>query len=46
MLCVNILGIDTAEFKKRIITAIIKNSRYKPGIFEPLISDDFICKVE
>ncbi|MEO8712350.1 MAG: penicillin-binding protein 2, partial [Parafilimonas sp.] len=29
----SILGIDTAGFKKRIITAIIKNSRYKPGIF-------------
>src|SRR6478736_3340804 len=36
----NILSIDTAGFKKRIITAIIKNSRYKPSVFEPLISDE------
>src|SRR5258705_9968450 len=39
MLC-NILGIDTAGFKKRILTAIIKNSRYKPSVFDPLISDE------
>ena len=35
----SILHIDTAEFKKRIVTAIIKNSRYRPSIFEPLVSD-------
>ncbi len=36
----NILGIDTAEFKKRILTCIIKNSRYKPSVFEPLLSNE------
>jgi penicillin-binding protein 2 len=41
----SILGIDTAGFKKRIITAIIKNSRYKPGIFEPLISDEVFARL-
>jgi penicillin-binding protein 2 len=41
----NILGIDTAGFKKRIITSIIKNSRYKPGIFEPLISDEIFARL-
>jgi len=41
----NILGIDTAGFKKRIITAIIKNSRYKPSIFEPLISDELFARL-
>ena len=41
----NILGIDTAGFKKRILTAIIKNSRYKPGIFEPLISDEVFARL-
>src|SRR5215471_606744 len=40
-----ILGIDTAEFKKRILTAIIKNSRYKPGVFEPLISDEVFARL-
>ena len=41
----DILGIDTAGFKKRILTAIIKNSRYKPGIFEPLISDEVYARL-
>jgi penicillin-binding protein 2 len=40
-----ILGIDTAGFKKRILTAIIKNSRYKPGVFEPLISDQVFARL-
>lgn len=35
-----ILNIDTAEFKKRILTCIIKNSRYKPSVFEPLLSNE------
>lgn len=34
----NILGIDTAEFRKRIVTAIIKNGRYRSSIFEPFVS--------
>ena len=29
-----LMEIDTAEFKKRIITAIIKNSSQKPSVFE------------
>jgi len=41
----NILGIDTAGFKKRIITAIIKNSRYKPSVFEPLITDEVYARL-
>ncbi len=41
----DILGIDTAEYHKRIITAIIRNSRYKPGIFEPLISDEAFARL-
>lgn len=32
-----LLEIDTAEFKKRIITAIVKNGRYRPSIFEDLL---------
>jgi penicillin-binding protein 2 len=34
-----ILGIDTAEFKKRVITAIIKNGRYQPSIFQGLLDE-------
>lgn len=41
----NILSIDTAEFRKRIITAIIRNSRYKPSVFEPLISDTSFARL-
>jgi penicillin-binding protein 2 len=40
-----ILGIDTAEFKKRILTAIIKNSRNRPSVFEPLLTPDKYARV-
>ena len=35
-----ILGIDTSQFKKRIIELIIKNGRSRPSIFEPLLSEE------
>ncbi len=41
----SIVGIDTAEYHKRIVTAIVKNSRYKPSIFEPLISDEVFARL-
>ncbi len=34
----HLLNIDTAEFNKRFITAIVKNGRYRPSIFEPFVS--------
>lgn len=40
-----ILGIDTSEFRKRIITAIIKNSRNKPSVFEPLLTPELYAKL-
>lgn len=40
-----ILGIDTAEFKKRVLTAIIKNSRNRPSVFEPLLTPDKYARV-
>ena len=40
-----ILGIDTAEFRKRIITAIIKNTRNRPSVFEPLLSQEKYAKI-
>ncbi len=40
-----ILGIDTAEFRKRIITAIIKNKSYRPSVFEALLSDEKMAKL-
>src|SRR6202012_4209123 len=36
----NILGIDTAQFSKRVLDAIIKNSRLRPSVFEGLLSDE------
>jgi penicillin-binding protein 2 len=40
-----ILGIDTAEFRKRIITAIIKNKSYRPSVFEALLSEEKIANL-
>lgn len=40
-----ILNIDTAEFKKRVITAIIKNSRNRASVFESLLSPEKYAKV-
>ncbi len=41
----NILGIDTADFRKRIISAIIKNKSYRPSVFEPLLTDEKMAKL-
>lgn len=40
-----ILGIDTIEFKKRILTSIIKNSRNRPSVFEPLLSAEKYARI-
>lgn len=40
-----ILNIDTAEFNKRILTAIIKNKSYRPSIFESSLSDEMLARV-
>jgi penicillin-binding protein 2 len=41
----SILNIDTAEFKKRIITAILKNKSYRPSVFEALLSNEKMAKL-
>ncbi|MBL0145159.1 MAG: penicillin-binding protein 2 [Chitinophagaceae bacterium] len=41
----NILGIDTAEFKKRIIAAILKNKSYRASVFEALLSNEKMAKL-
>ena len=41
----NILGIDTAEYRKRIITCIIKNSGYKPSVFAALVSNEVYARL-
>ncbi len=42
----NLLGIDTAEFKNRVITAIIKNGRYRPSVFAGLLPLELQAKLE
>src|SRR3954452_8238844 len=34
----HLLNIDTVEFNKRMVTAIIKNGRYRPSVFEPFVT--------
>src|SRR4051812_29101776 len=41
----NILGIDAGEFRKRMATAILKNSSYKPSVFAPLVSDEVYARL-
>ncbi|MEO8962201.1 MAG: penicillin-binding protein 2 [Ginsengibacter sp.] len=40
-----IMQIDTAEFRKRIITAIIKNRSYRPSVFESSLSEEKIARL-
>ncbi len=40
-----ILNIDTSEFRKRIITAIIKNKSYRPSVFESSLSDEMVARI-
>ena len=35
-----ILGIDTAQFAKRVVEVIIKNGRSRPSVFDALLSDE------
>jgi penicillin-binding protein 2 len=41
----SILGIDTAEYRKRLIEAIYKNGRYRPSIFEDLLTPELHAKL-
>jgi penicillin-binding protein 2 len=40
-----ILEIDTVEFRKRIINAIIRNKSYRPSVFEALLPNDKLAKL-
>ncbi len=40
-----ILDIDSAEFHKRIISAIIKNKSYRASVFESLLSNEKMAKL-
>lgn len=40
-----LMDIDTAEFKSRIITAIIKNGRVRPSVFESLLTPEKFARI-
>jgi penicillin-binding protein 2 len=41
----NILGMDTATFKKRLLEVIIKNTKHRPSIFVPLLDNEKMAKI-
>ncbi|MDF2187212.1 penicillin-binding protein 2 [Paraflavitalea sp. CAU 1676] len=41
-----ILGIDTAEYKKRMLEARFKNGPYRPSIFEDLLTPELHAQLE
>ncbi len=41
-----ILGIDTLEFRQKLITAIIKNGRYRPSVFESSLPIEQFVKLQ
>lgn len=41
-----ILGIDTAEYKKRIVEAKLKNGPYRPSIFEDLLTPELHARLD
>ena len=42
----NLLGIDTAEFKKRMLEVRFKNGPYRPSIFEDLLPPDLYARLD
>jgi penicillin-binding protein 2 len=41
-----VLGIDTTEFRKRLVTSILKNGRYRPSVFEAALSVEKFVKLQ
>jgi penicillin-binding protein 2 len=41
-----LLSIDTAEFKKRVLIATLKNGRLRPSIFEDLLTPELYAKLD
>lgn len=41
-----LLNIDTAEFKTRIVNAIVKNTRVRPSVFESLLTPEIQARFE
>jgi penicillin-binding protein 2 len=41
-----LLAIDTAEFKKRMVEAIFKNTKFRPSVFEDLLPQGLYAKLD
>lgn len=41
-----VLNIDTTEFRKRIVNAIVKNGRYQPSVFQGLLDNDLYARLQ
>jgi penicillin-binding protein 2 len=41
-----ILGIDTSEFRDRLVASILKNGRYRPSVFEASLTMDKFVKLQ
>lgn len=42
----NLLTIDTTEFKRRMVEAIVKNSRFRPSVFEDLLPQGLYARLD
>jgi penicillin-binding protein 2 len=42
----NLLGIDTTEFRERLVAAIIKNGRFRPSVFEALLTPELYARLD
>jgi len=41
----SILNIDTAEYRKRLTNARVRNTSFKPSVFEPLLSQELYARL-
>lgn len=41
-----LLHIDTIIFRKRILDAIIKNTKFRPSVFEPLLTQELYARLD
>ena len=42
----DILDIDTLQFKKRLLDAVVKNTKIRPSVFEALLSDETKARLD
>ncbi len=42
----NLLAIDSAEFRRRMLEAIVKNTRFRPSVFADLLPQDLYARLD